>query len=174
MKNERATMFVSTEAAERQLDRLLGFFPRIDAKVSALTAMTFGQIAVAALNLEANDFKKWWIAGPAGFFALSVFWTALHLYKCAYPHLKGGEGSLIYFGEISKFQELEFVSRFSEVTDKELKSDIAAQIWRNSQVLTFKYDFLKRATLGSIISVIPWTALVCITSLTHLKIPGSS
>lgn len=72
--------------------------------------MTFGQIAVAALNLEANDFKKWWIAGPAGFFALSVFWTALHLYKCAYPHLKGGEGSLIYFGEISKFQELEFVS----------------------------------------------------------------
>ena len=111
---------ISLEMAERQLDRLLAFFPRVDSKASALLAVTFAQIGVGALNLESKDFTKWWIAGPAAFFGLAVAWVMLNLYRCAYPHLEGGHGSLIYFNEISKLRETEFVDRFKAMSQKHL------------------------------------------------------
>ena len=157
---------------ERQLDRLLAFFPRIDSKASALLAVTFAQIGVGALNLEAKDFTKWWIAGPSAFFGLAVAWVMLNLYRCAYPHLEGGHGSLIYFNEISKLREAEFVDRFKALSQKAFIADLTGQIWRNAEVLSCKYRYLKRATIGAILSLIPWTLLVTATSLTHLKVPG--
>ena len=164
---------IPLEVAERQLDRLLAFFPRIDSKVSTLLAITFAQIGVGALNLEANDFTKCWITVPAVLLALAVAWVMLNLYRCAYPHLEGGHDSLVYFNEISKLRESEFVDRFKAMPQKAFIDDLAGQIWRNSEVLSCKYRYLKRATIGAILSLIPWTILVAATSLTHLKIPGS-
>src|SRR3982750_1395889 len=92
---------LSVEAYERQLDRIQSFHPRLDAKVSALFAVASGQIAVAALNLSANDLKNWWITVPLVFFLLVIGVTLINLYRCAYPHLDGGHRSLIYFKEIA-------------------------------------------------------------------------
>lgn len=158
--------------AQKQLDRLLAFFPRIDSKASALLAITFAQIGVGALNLQANDFAKWWITTPAAFFGMAVGWVMLNLYRCAYPHLEGGHGSLIYFNEIAKLRESEFVDRFKTLPRSKLMDDLSGQIWRNAEVLSCKYRYLKRATIGAILSLIPWTILVTATSLTHWKVPG--
>lgn len=173
MSADSGTTPIGLEVAERHLDRLLAFFPRIDSKASALLAITFAQIGVAALNLEANDFTKWWITGPAVFFGLTVASVMLNLYRCAYPHLEGGHGSLIYFKEIAKLRESEFVDRFKAVSQTNFMSDLAGQIWRNAEVLSCKYRYLKYATIGAILSLIPWTVLVTSTSLTHWRVPGS-
>lgn len=174
MSATSATSTIGTDVAEKQLDRLLSFFPRIDSKASALLAITFAQVGVATLNLEADDFSKWWITIPALFFGLAVAWVMLNLYRCAYPHLEGGQGSLIYFQEIAKLRESEYVDRFSAMPTSDLMNDLAGQIWRNAEVLSCKYSYLKRATIGAILSLIPWAILVMGTSLTHWKIPGSS
>lgn len=169
----RAEAPLETEALERQLDRLQGFFPRIDSKASALLAITFAQIAAGALNLSADDFKKWWITAPAVFFGLSVAGVLINLYRCAYPHLDGGHGSLIYFTKIAELRESEYVERITTVKRAEFRSDLAGQIWRNAEILTCKYRYLKNATIALLLSVVPWTMLVIATSLTHWKVPGS-
>lgn len=162
---------LSSEEYERQLDRLHQFFPRIDTKVTALFAISSAQIAVAALNLSADDLKMWWITLPLVVFILAIAWSLLNLYRCAYPSLDGGNSSLIYFSEIAKIRESDYVDRLKAMSEDEWMKDIAGQIWRNSEILKCKYGYLKSATIATTLSVIPWTTLLIATSLTHWRVP---
>lgn len=162
---------IDVETHERQLDRVQSFFPRIDAKVSALFAISAGQIAVAVLNLTVDDLTLWWIVAPLAIFLACVVYVFVHLYLCTYPHLNGGNSSLIYFGEIAKLREAEYIERYGALTKDELKTDLAGQIWRNSEIASCKYLYLKRATIAAMISLIPWTLFLLATSLSNWRVP---
>lgn len=166
-----ATQPISDEALERQLDRLLTFFPRVDSKVSSLFAVTSAQLAVAALNLTLNDLKVWWITGCVVAFAFCALWVMIHLYRCTYPHLEGGQQSLIYFAEIVKKQPHAYIRAIDNVKVDAYREDVAGQIYRNAEILCLKYRFLKRATIGASVSILPWSALLLATSLSHWKLP---
>lgn len=160
------------EALERQLDRTHQFFPRIDAKLSALFAITSGQIAVVALNLNPNDMTKWWIVVPLAAFFVAACWVFVNLYRCAYPHLEGGNASLVYFSEIAKLRESEYIDRITAVSEADHRTDVAGQIWRNSEIVSAKYGYLKIATVTAILSLIPWTIVLVATSLTNGRVPA--
>lgn len=159
------------EFYERQLDRINAFYPRLDAKVSALFAIASGQLAVAALNLSANDLELWWITIPLAFFLIAISWALINLYRCAYPHLDGGQNSLIYFKEIAALRETDFINQLTATDEATLKSDVAGQIWRNSEIVNCKYRYLKSATIAAMLSLLPWSVLLASTSLTHLRVP---
>lgn len=159
------------DVAERQLDRVLGFFPRIDTKASALFAISSAELAVAAVNMQLDDFKSWYIAIPASGFFLLVAVVFVLLYKCAYPHLDGGTNSLIYFREIAKLTEADYVRRYTSYVHSERLNDLSGQIWRNAQIASLKFQYLKWGTIALMLSLIPWTALLLATSLTHWKAP---
>lgn len=162
---------IDVETHERQLDRVQAFFPRIDAKVSALFAISAGQIAIAVLNLTVDDLKLWWIVAPLAIFLACAVYVFVHLYLCTYPHLKGGNSSLVYFGEIAKLREVEYIERYSALTKDELKADLSGQIWRNSEIAACKYRYLKNATIAAMLSLIPWTLFLLSTSLSHWQVP---
>jgi Family of unknown function (DUF5706) len=162
---------LSLETYERQLDRIQSFHPRIDTKVSALFAIASGQIAVAALNLSANDLKLWWIAVPLAVFLLTIGWALLNLYRCAYPHLDGGNSSLVFFSEIAKLRESDYINKLGAISEADYKADVAGQIWRNSEIVSCKYRYLKNATIAAMLSLIPWVLLLGATSLSHGKLP---
>src|SRR5690606_11448187 len=107
------------EVAERQLVLVQSFMPRIDAKVSALFAIVSAQLAVAVLNLNAADLPKWYVTVPLGLFLVMIGWTYFNLYRCAYPHLEGGQSSLVYFAEIAKRRESEFIQQYSAVSTQD-------------------------------------------------------
>ena len=159
------------DVAERQLDRVQAFFPRIDAKLSALFAISSAQIAVAALNVGPDDFKLWFVAIPAVVFALMALSVLINLYRCAFPHLEGGNNSLIYFVEIAKHTESNYIKSFSAYVASDRLADLTGQIWRNSQIASLKYGYLKTATSLSMFSIIPWAAMLLATSLTHWRGP---
>lgn len=167
-----STSKLSLEAYERQLDRIHHFFPRLDSKVSALFAVSSGQIAVAALNLSANDLKLWWITVPLAAFMLIIGWAMLNLYRCAYPHLDGGNASLVYFNEIAKLRESDYINKLGDISEVDFKADVAGQIWRNSEIVGCKYRYLKNATVAAMLSLIPWAVLLAATSLSHGRIPA--
>lgn len=162
---------ISDEALERQLDRLLTFFPRVDSKVTSLFAVTSAQLAVAALNLTLADLKVWWITGCLIAFVFCAIWVMVHLYRCTYPHLEGGQHSLIYFAEIVKRQSHDYVRAIGGVSTDTYRDDVAGQIYRNAEILCLKYRFLKRSTIGASVSVLPWSALLLATSLSHWTMP---
>jgi hypothetical protein len=167
----RAPDGLNIEAYERQLDRTQAFIPRLDTKVSAVFAIQAGQIAVASLNLTFGDLKIWWIAAPLAVFLATAAFVIFNLYRCTYPHLKGGNSSLIYFNEIAKLREAEFIQRFGALSTAEFKNDLAAQIWRNAEIACLKYGYLRQATVAAMLSLLPWTGLLLATSLAHWTLP---
>ena len=159
------------EVAERQLALIQSFFPRIDSKVSALFAIMSAQIAIVALNVSAEDIIQWYIGLTLTVFLLVAAAAYVFLYRCSYPHLEGGRNSLVYFAEIAKLRETEFVRDYLAVSVASLAEDVTGQIWRNSQIVDCKFKFLKLATQFAMFSLLPWTFVLIATSYSHGRLP---
>jgi hypothetical protein len=159
------------EVAERHLVLIQSFFPRIDTKVSALFAISSAQIAVASLNITIGDLQKWYVALAAILFVAGMAIVQFALYTCTYPQLKGGSQSIIYFGEIAKRSEANFLRDYNAMSLQELHDEIASQIWRNSEIVAAKYKALKLATRAIIASLVPWAVILLCTSLLKWSLP---
>lgn len=164
-------MMISTEALERQLDRIQSFIPRIDSRVSAIFAITSGQLAVAILNVGIDDLKAWWVAIPCVVYIAMALFAIYNLYRCIHPNLLGGQNSLIYFGEIAKLREAEYVEKLTLCSDESLRKDLTCQIWRNSEIVAEKYKYLRRASSVTMIALLPWILILGCVSLTNWKLP---
>lgn len=159
------------EAAERQLALIQGFFPRIDGKVSALFAIMSAQIAIAAVNVSTKNLTEWYVGFPLTAFLLAAAAVYAFLYRCSYPHLEGGHNSLVYFAEIAKRREADFVRDYLAISVASLAEDVSGQIWRNSQIVDCKFRFLKLATQFAMFSVIPWSFVLIATSYSNGRLP---
>ena len=158
------------DAAERNLVQIHAFFPRIDARVSAIFAITSGQIAIATLNISGDQFLRADVFVLLVLFLICAAGTIFNLYWCTYPDLAGGDKSLIYFREIATKNETDFVAEYEATDLKALRHEVLRQVWRNSVIVQKKYEFLKMATLCTGISVVPWTLLLASVSAKYGKI----
>src|SRR5690349_2382623 len=105
------------EAARDQLDRILGFFPRADAKGSVILAVDTGMLALLASNAPGlKQLEGYMIFAiiPVILIAISLF----HLYLGAFPRLDGGAQSLIYFRTIAQATESNFIDQFRSQTEE--------------------------------------------------------
>ncbi len=155
------------DAAEKQLDRVLSFFPRVEAKGSFLFALNTGTLALLALNLRLDDVLVWFLVVPAVGFILLVAASLYFIYRSSFPSLKGGASSLIYFREIAKRTEAKFIDEFVAQKDDAYTRDLLGQVWRNSEILKMKYDAMKVAFILSAIALIPWTVFLALAAVIH-------
>jgi hypothetical protein len=155
------------DAAERQLDRVLSFFPRVEAKGSFLFALNTGLLALLALNLNLDDFRVWFVIMPAISVLLIIGASLYFLYRSSFPSLKGGANSLIYFREIAKRTETRFIDDFIAQAEDAHTRDLLGQVWRNSEILKMKYDALKIAFVLSALALIPWVIFLALAAVAH-------
>jgi hypothetical protein len=155
------------DAAEKQLDRVLSFFPRVEAKGSFLFALNTGLLALVALNLQIDDFRVWFLILPAIVVFLLTGVSLYFLYRCSFPWLKGGANSLIYFREIAKRTEAKFIDEFMAQSDDAHIRDLLGQAWRNSEILKMKFDAIKIAFILSAITLLPWTTFLALAAVVH-------
>jgi hypothetical protein len=143
-------------ASHDELVLVLSFFPRVDAKASVVLAVDTGMVGYLSAHLPGLDSMRWWeFLAPACTIAL-LAWSFWYLYKGAFPQLKGGEGSLVYFREVAGRTETKFVDEFMAQQESAYIKDILGQAWRNSQILKEKFDDLKLAFILMAIAVLPW------------------
>jgi len=153
-----------TEVAASQLDRVLAFFPRADAKASVLLAVDTGMLAVLASNLPgSNSFDRTLliILVPVFFIGGSLW----HLYLGAFPSLEGGHDSLIYFREIAKRTESRFIEEFSSQSDDGYAKDVLSQVWRNSEILRQKFNHISSAFNWMAVAILPWVGCLVFLSV---------
>lgn len=129
-------------AARDQLALVLGFFPRVDAKLSVVLG-----IDIAMLGYMASKVPPWSSIGQSAWIALGTTTVLLvaslwHLYQGSFPNLEGGGGSLVYFGEIAKRTEARFIEEYRALTEEGLAKDLLGQAWRNSEILRQKFSHL--------------------------------
>lgn len=147
--------FDKYDAAKDQLNRVLGFFQRADAKASVLLSLDLGMLALLAVNAPAAASFDWpmlVVVAPLTLLTISL----VHLYLGAFPQLDGGHDSLVYFREIAKKTEVKYIQEFSAASEEELLKDLLAQIWRNSEILKTKFDHLKLAFVFLAWGIVPW------------------
>jgi hypothetical protein len=156
---------------ESQLDRVLAFFPRVDAKLSGLFAVNSAMLTVAALNVKPADLRLWYVGLPAFGVAACVVMSFVFLYRCNFPDTRGGAGSLVYFVEIQRRREEQFIAEFEECTDEAYRRDLLGQVWRNSEILCSKYQALAVAIRWTVGGLVPFVCLLSATAFLHSSIP---
>jgi hypothetical protein len=159
------------ETASTQLDRVLGFFARVDSKASFLFAFNATLLGVEAVNFQVSDIHVWYLVVPAALTVLLIVASVYFLYVCAFPHLKGGSQSLVYFREIAGRTEANFIDEFLKVSNAQFAKDLLGQVWRNSEILKIKFNAIKVAFIISIISMIPLLWCLVASSVIHPHIP---
>ena len=156
-------MVMDSKVASEQLNRVLGFFPRVDGKASGLFAINSTMLGVLAARFDRADFEVWYTSLSASLTVAALIYSFSQLYRCAYPQLKGGSGSYVYFQSIATRTESNFVDDFTKLKDTDWLRDLTAQIWRNSEILVTKYSALKHAFITTLIALIPWALAISFT-----------
>jgi hypothetical protein len=157
--------------AAEQLDRVLGFFGRVDAKASGLFAFDSALLAILCLNIRVDDIDLWYVFVPAvgavGLLAASLVFT----YRSSFPDLAGGNGSLIYFREIAARTEASFIDELTKATDEQITRDLLGQVWRNSEILRMKFDRVKIGFVLAAFALIPWCWFLVAVAVQHGQAP---
>lgn len=159
------------ETGAKQLDRVLSFFARVEAKASFLFAIDTGLLALIAVNLRMTDFGLWLVMLPALIAVLLVIGSLWFIYQCHFPKLDGGGGSLIYFVEIAKRTEARFITECEGLDDAALTKDYLGQTWRNAQILATKFSHVKMAFTLTGLALLPWFLFLVAASVTGAQTP---
>jgi hypothetical protein len=159
------------DIASGQLDRVLGFFARVETKASFIFAIDSTLLALVAVNIQFEDLRNWLVVTPAAICLLFVAVSLIYVYRCSFPSLIGGSNSLIYFREIAKRREVEFIEQFSDADEEAYARDLMGQIWRNSEILSAKFKAIKIAFILTGISLLPWFLFLLATSIAHPHLP---
>ena len=155
----------STAFATAQLDRLMGFFPRVEAKATFILALNVAMLGVLASNFPVRD-----IDSPRGCFgiiaALLLILSLSQLYVVFFPHLKPGEKpSLVFFGDIADAGWRAYHKADTTLTDDALIEDLTCQIWRNSEILKIKFDRTRSAFIFTLVALPFWLLLLSAATL---------
>ena len=146
-----------------QLTQLLEQYPRIDDKISVVIGGTLGMAALLILNIPPFSGFNAWMALGALITAAAMSGSFWHSHKALFPRFEKGNQSLIFFREIAARSEYDFIDQHLAQDRTRLAKDVLGQIWRNSRIITYKFDHLKQAFYYMAWSVIPWmvTLILC-------------
>jgi len=147
------------QAAWNQLNLVLGFFPRVDTRLSAVLALDLGMLALAGDRWSSHA-TPWWVIACAAAFALPIGVSFCHLWDAIVPDRRGGTNSVVFFRSIASLKESEFRRRYMNLSSAELACDLLEQAWRNSRVLECKFTALRNACIAMAIAVPPWIWLL--------------
>jgi hypothetical protein len=156
---------MTQEFAKDHLNLLLSFFPRVDSSIAVLVGLEVAMLGYLAPQVRGS--AAWLTAEWVGLMSLFVAVASLTfsfamLFRAAFPRLDGGSGSLVYFREIAKRPAAQFSEEYNAVRAPELLQDLIGQIWRNSEILTMKYNRLKTAFIWLAVGIPFWLiALNC-------------
>lgn len=156
---------------QRQLDRVLGFFPRVEARINALFGVNTLILIISVLNVSSSDLQLWYVTIPGSLLLVGLLVSYYHLFRANFPDDNGGEKSLVFFKEIQKRTEANYIAEFLECSEATLRNDLLGQIWRNSCIVCEKYRRVKLAIIASAISVAPFVVFLVITGTIHSRIP---
>lgn len=154
-----------------QLDRLQGFYPRVEGKASFLFALNIGLGGILAANVPAT------LASPPGIFAvvaaLLIGFSLFNLSSAFFPHLAPApRSSVLYFGDVAALSAGAFMTQVKGLSDADLLDDIHCQIWRNSEILAIKFRRTEVAFRFTAVALVPWFLFLTATAALTGEVPN--
>ena len=159
------------DVIQRQLDRILTFFPRVDARINGLFGVNALILVVSALNITAADLALWYVTVPGALLVAGLVTSYVYLFRANFPHDDGGEGSLIFFKRVRERTEAGYLTEFLACSDAKFRDDLIGQIWRNSEILCSKYNGVKKAIITTALTLVPFCIFLAATATIHGRVP---
>lgn len=156
---------------QRQLDRVLGFFPRVEARINGLFGVNTLILVITAVNLSPGDLGLWHVTVPGALVFVGLLVSYYHLFKANFPDDNGGEDSLVFFKPIHERTEANYIDEFLACNEAKYRNDLLGQIWRNACILSVKYTRVRKAILTTTISIAPFIVLLITTATVNGRIP---
>lgn len=153
-----------------ELDRVSGYIPRAEGKVTTLFPVAIAMLGVIAVKIPVNDPCSWRVVN-AILAAACLAMCLWRVYETLFPRTTAPRVSLIFFGEIAKKSEAQYVADLSAADDALLIADAASQIWRNSEIVTAKYGTAKAAFRWLVTALPFWLIFLALVTLKDGKIP---
>ena len=147
-------------AAWSELTLILGFFARIDTKLSVMLGINLGMLGLLGSRVPEFSQVSWWMGLLAVAFVLPLVASFCHLWRGAFPDRRGGTNSLVYFGSIARMSESHFRDSFSAQSPEALADDLLNQVWRNAKIVDQKFASLCRAYVATLLAVLPWFVIL--------------
>jgi len=144
-------------AAQHQLDLILSFYGRVDAKLSVVLGIDLAMLGVFFTKVALAKSLPFVVLASGIVFCFLMFGSLLQLFRGSFPDLNGGHSSLVYFREIAKLRESEFRDSYGGLTADKLAEDFLEQSWRNAKILTMKFDRLKASYICMAFATLPWS-----------------
>jgi len=163
-----------SEIAERHLAGLQTFYPRVDARVSTIFAISSAQTAIAAFNYVGPQQASVWQSLLLILFGLSTVIIHVNLYMCTFPKLTGGSETSMFFAHVAKMGEADFIAKYRTLSEDEIFADLTKQIWRSSQILADKYRHLTNGTIALAAASVAWVLFLVLVSAGTGKFPALS
>jgi hypothetical protein len=154
--------------ARDQLDLVLSFFSRVDAKLSTVLAINTGMLGALGAMVPPIQTASWPMAIAPVLTVILLGFSYIFLYRGGFPVTKGGYASMTYFKNIAERNEASFITAYTNLNTDELRSDLLAQAWRNSEILSAKFNCLRSAFVAMALGVLPWIVSLCVFAL-HKK-----
>jgi len=142
--------------ANELLKHMLGFFPRVDAKLSLLLSLNVAMGGILASSVREVSGWHYTLLAPGLALGLLIasFWN---LYRAALPQLmESRTASLIYFRAVAEKEEAAYVDAVLTTDAMELERDLARQTWRNAVILSEKFTRVDRAFRYTALAALPW------------------
>lgn len=159
------------DVIQRQLDRVLGFFPRVEARINGLFGVNMLIFAIAAVNLSSGDLRLWYVTVPGILLIVGLLVSNYHLFHANFPDDNGGEESLVFFRRVQERTEVNYVAEFLDCSEEKFRNDLLGQVWRNATILCVKYTQVKRAIVATAVSTFPFGIFLVVTATVHGRIP---
>lgn len=147
-------------AAWQQLQLVLGFFSRVDTKLSVGLGINLGMLAMLSTRIPKPEDLTLLVSVVGVLFLTPFTLSFWNLWLGYFPDLRGGSNSLIFFSRIEKMTESEFLRACETRTLDGFERDVLGQCWRNSKILVAKFKCLKRSYLATALTIAPWMALI--------------
>lgn len=153
-----------------QLDRVLGFVPKAEGKVTTLFPVAVAMLGIIALKAPVQEPLSW--RSVTGAIAAACLGMCLwRIYETLFPQLRAPRPSPTFFGEIAKRSEQEYIDQIKAVTADVLVEDAASQVWRNSEIVSKKFGKAKAAFHWVAFALPPWLLFLVLVTLKDGKTP---
>lgn len=142
--------------AEDTLTLQLNWISSADNKVPPLFAINAAMLGVITALLP--EIALWDIS-TAIFTSLSVMpliGSIICLALATFPRLDGPKGSIVFFSGIASKNEGAFIEEINNISEEALIEDALKQVYRNAEIASEKYAYIKKSMIQSFVSLPLW------------------
>jgi hypothetical protein len=152
------------DTAKWIFERTLGWIATADVKVGVAIALDTAMLGGLAAAFAGSDYHlrtAWcyfFVSAATAGMAFAMFCAGM----AALPRMRGPLKSMIFFGRIAEKDAETYVNEFAKMTEKELLTDLAMQIHRNSEIACEKHAWVRKSLFWSLLSAGVWIAAIAL------------